>query len=131
MLSCDISNAYLNLLCDDELWTVVGKEFVSLPSTLMQINQAFYGLKSTGNSWHKALSKTLSNMNVEPSRADPYIWLRMSTNSIREEYREWIVGYVKDLLEISEYPKSIMNYFSTYDLKDTVSPPDRYLGANA
>ena len=30
------------------------------------------------NSWHKALSTTLSNMNFEPSRVDPDIWLRMS-----------------------------------------------------
>ena len=69
-------------------------------------------------------------MNFEPSRADPYIWLRMSNNSRGEKYQEWIVVYVDDLLEISGEPKYIMDYFSMYDLKDTVSPPDQYLGAN-
>ena len=69
-------------------------------------------------------------MNFEPSRADPDIWLRMSTNSRGESYRGWIVVYVENLLAISKYPKAIMDYISIYDLKDTASPPDRYLGAN-
>ena len=69
-------------------------------------------------------------MNFEHSMVDPDIWLRMSTNSRGEKCREWIVVYVKDLLEISEDTKYIMDYFSMYNLKDTVSPPGRYLGAN-
>ena len=47
-----------------------------------------------------------------------------------EKYREYIVVYVDNLLTISEYPKYIMDSFSMYDLKYTVSPPDQYLGAN-
>ena len=64
-------------------------------------------------------------MHFEPSKADPDIWLRMSTNLRGEKYREWIVVYVENLLAISKEPKYIMDYFSTYDLKYTVSPPDR------
>ena len=51
-------------------------------------------------------------MHFEPSKADPDIWLRMSTNLRGEKYREWIVVYVDDLLEISEDPKAIMDFFS-------------------
>ena len=65
-----------------------------------------------GNSWNKALSTTLSNMNFEPSRADPDIWVRMSTNSRGEKYREWRVLYVDDSIVISKEPKAIMYYFS-------------------
>ena len=54
----------------------------------------------------------------------------MSTTLRGEEYREWTVVYIDDLLTISEDPKAIMDYFCMYNLKDTVSPPDRYLGAN-
>ena len=78
----------------------------------MQINQSLYGLKYAGTSWNKALSTTLSNMNFEPSRADPDIWVRMSTNSRGEKYREWRVLYVDDSIVISKEPKAIMYYFS-------------------
>ena len=54
----------------------------------------------------------------------------MSTSSRGEKYREWIVVYAENLLAISEDPKSIMDYFSMYNLKDTMSPPDLYIGAN-
>ena len=83
-----------------------------------------------GNSWKKALSTTLSNMNFEPSREDLDIWLMISTNSRGEKYQEWTVVYVENLLAIIEDPKYIINYLNMYDLKDTVSPLDRYLGAN-
>ena len=69
-------------------------------------------------------------MNFEPSRADQDIWIRMSTNSRGEKYWEWIVVYVDDLIAISEDPKAIMDSFSMYDLKETVSLPDQYIGAN-
>ena len=96
----------------------------------MRINQALYGLKFAGNSWYKALCTNLSNMNFEPVMADPDILIRVSNKSREEKYRECIVVYIDNLLEIREEPKYIMDYFSMYDLKDTVSPPDQYLGAN-
>ena len=81
ILSCGISNAYLEAPCGDKICTVAWKEFGSLDGTPMRINRALYGLKYAGNYWNKALSITLSNINFEPSRADPDIWLRMSTDS--------------------------------------------------
>ena len=54
----------------------------------------------------------------------------MSTNLRGEKYLERIVVYVENLLAISEEPKAIMDSFSMYNLKDTASPPYRYLGAN-
>ena len=63
-------------------------------------------------------------MNFEPSRADPDIWLRMSTNSRGEKYQKRIVVYIDYLLVISKEPKSIMDSFIMYNLKDIVSPPD-------
>ena len=83
-----------------------------------------------GSSWHKALPITLSNVNFEPNRKGPDIWLRMSTNLMGEKYQEWIVVYVDDLLATSEDPKAIIDSFSMYYLKYTVIPMDKYLGAN-
>ena len=125
IFSCKNSNAYLEAPRGKKLWTLAGKEFFSLDGTPIQIYRAFYG-----NSWHKAIPTTLSYINFEPSRADPDIWLRMSTNLRGEKYLERIVVYVENLLAISEEPKAITDYFSMYNLKDTASPPDRYLAAN-
>ena len=109
-----------------------GREGVWWPGCApIRINQECFGIKSTGNSWHKALSTTLASMNFEPRRAEPDISLRMSTDLRGEKYWEWIVIYIEDLLAISEEPKAIMDYFSMYNLKDRVSPLDQYLGANA
>ena len=78
----------------------------------MKIQRALYSLKSAGNSWHSALLLTLRNVDFESSRDDPDIWLKLSTNSRGEKYREWIVVYVDDLLAIYENPKAIMDLFS-------------------
>ena len=59
ILSCDISNAYLEAPCGEKLCTVAVKEFGSLAGTPIRINRALYGLKSAGNSWNKAISTTL------------------------------------------------------------------------
>ena len=54
----------------------------------------------------------------------------MSTNLRGENYRQWIVVHVDNLLSISEDPKAIMDSLSFYYLKDTVSPLDRYIRAH-
>ena len=38
ILSCKISNTYLEAPCGEKLWTVAGKDFGSLAGTPMQIN---------------------------------------------------------------------------------------------
>ena len=38
ILPCNLSNAYLEAPCGEKLWTVAGKEFVSLAGTPMRIN---------------------------------------------------------------------------------------------
>ena len=88
IMSCEIYNTYIEAQSGEKPWTVSGKEFVSLAGTPMRINRELYRIKSTGTYWHNALFTTLSNINFEPSRADSDIWLRMSTNSRRDMYRE-------------------------------------------
>ena len=86
IFSCDTSNAYLESPCGEKLWTVAGELFGGLAGIPMLINQELYVLKYVGNSWHKALSTTLSYMNFGPSRANKDIWLRVSNNSRGEKY---------------------------------------------
>jgi len=130
ILSCDIANAYLNAPCTEKIWTVAGPEFGSDAGSVMIIKKAAYGLKSAGSSWAKTLAGTLSDLGFFPSRADPCIHMRRNSRD-GEDYWEWIVVYVDDLMAISHDPDAIMKGIAaSYDLKDTVKPPERYLGAN-
>ena len=131
ILSCDVTNAYLNAPCTERLWTEAGPEFGSDKGSVMILKKAVYGLQSAGSSWHHTLAKTLEEIGFVPSRADPDVWLKEATKPTGERYYQWITCYVDDLLAISHDPKSIMaNIAKTYDFKDGAQPPDRYLGAN-
>ena len=114
IFSCDISNTYLEAPCVEKLLTMAGKEFGSLDGTSTRINQALYGIKYAGNSWHKSLSTTSSDMNFEPSRADADIWIILSTSLRGENYWEWILLYIDNLLSISERMKAIIDSHSIY-----------------
>ena len=64
ILSCNISNAYLESARGEKLWTMIEKEFGIMDGTPMQINQELYEIKSAGNSCNKYLNKNLSVMNA-------------------------------------------------------------------
>ena len=109
VLSCDITNAYLNADCAEKLWIEAGPEFGSEKGSVMKIKKALYGLKSACNSWHATLSDTITSMNFTPSRADPNVYQRMAITDKGERYREWILVYVDDLIAISDKPKDVMD----------------------
>ena len=88
VLSCDVSNTFLEAPCGEKLWTVTGKYFSILAGTPLRINQSLYGIKYAGNYWHKALSTILSRNHFERSRSDQDICLRMSTNFRGDKYWE-------------------------------------------
>ena len=50
ILSCDISNAYLEDSCSKNLWSNAGEEFGSISDIPMKIQRALYCLKTAGNS---------------------------------------------------------------------------------
>ena len=132
ILTCDICNAYLNAPLKSELlWTEAGPEFGSDQGKVMILAKAVYGLKSAGNAWRQTLMSTLQDMNYVPSKADENLYQREAVGENGEVYYEWLLVYVDDLMCISEKPEETMNEIKkTYDLKDTVKTPDRYLGAD-
>ena len=79
ILSCDITNAYLNAPCTEKLWTEAGPEFGSDKGAVMVLKKAVYGLKFAGASWHSTLAQSISDMGFIPSRGDPDVWLRKGT----------------------------------------------------
>ena len=131
VLSCDIGNAYLNVPCVEKLWTLTSPEFGNDASSVMILKKAIYGLQSAGNSWRSTLHSTLEALKLVLSR-DPNLYMRRGQDDpIRGDYYEFVLVYIDDLLCISGDPKSFMDKLGwVYNLKDSVKPPERYLGTN-
>lgn len=132
ILGCDVTNAYLNAPCREKIWVKAGPEFGDdLMGAVMLIRKALYGLKSSGYSWRKTLSETLSDMGYESTVADPDVYRRRGTRTNGNHYYEFVLTYVDDILCVSEKPGATMDILkASYALKEEAAEPDRYLGAN-
>eukprot|EP00978_Attheya_sp_CCMP212_P031213 scaffold117251_cov65-Attheya_sp.AAC.2 len=72
VLSCDVTNAYLNADCREKIWVQAGPEFGEDEGLVMIIKKALYGLtKSSGASWRNMISQTMLDAGYENTYADP------------------------------------------------------------
>jgi len=130
--AADIGNAYLNATTKEKYYIITGPEFGELErGKIALIVRALYGLKSSGAMWRAHFAATLRDMDFTSSLADPDVWMRPSILPNGEEYYEYILVYVDDLLIISHRGIEILELLTSkyqYRLKD-VGPPSRYLGA--
>ena len=65
------------------------------------------------------------------SRADPDVWFRLSKKSTGEEYYEYVLLYVDDVLVIFEKAEAVLHKEIGKDwvLKEaSIGPPSKYLG---
>ena len=127
----DIENAYLTAPCREKVWLRGGIEFGDLSGETLIVEKALYGLKSSGAAFRAFLAETFDNMGFKSSTADPDIWMRPNTKPDGEEYYEYIVCYVDDVLGISMEAKEMMQEIQK-DFrfkKDKIEPPKMYLGA--
>ncbi len=73
----------------------------------------------------------MGQLGFPPSRADPDIWLRLSKQSTGEEYYEYVLFYVDNVLIISENAgtvlrKEIGQHFVLRE--ESIGPQSQYLG---
>jgi Reverse transcriptase (RNA-dependent DNA polymerase) len=131
ILGCYVSNAYQNAPCREKIWVNTGPEFGSDEGKVMIVRKALYGLKSSGFSWKKTLTQNLEDMGYKSSIADPDVFIQPAAKPDGTKYYEFLLTYVNDCLCVSACPENTMDVLGKiYDLKDTVKPPERYLGAN-
>ena len=77
------------------------------------ITKALYGLKSSGASFRAHLAKHLEEeLGFKSTEADPDVWLRPAVKPDGEEYYEYVLCYVDDILAISYDPDRIMKQIS-------------------
>jgi hypothetical protein len=132
ILAADVQNAYLNAETKEKVYTIAGLEFgpenVGRP---VMIVRALYGLKSSGARWRDHMAATIREAGFFNCLADPDVWMRPAVKPTGDEYYEYILCYVNDLLVISHDAQAIMTHMSKhYTLKEgSVHEPDVYLGA--
>ena len=54
------------------------------------------------------MARKLDDIGFQSSPADPDVWLRPAAKFNGEEYYEWVLMYVDDILAISMYPTAIL-----------------------
>ena len=133
VLAADIKGAYLTAPCREKVVTIAGEEFgTELKGKVLKITRAIYGLKSSGASFRSFLAEHLHSMDYRPSLADPDVWMRPAIKpDSKQEYWEYVLTYVDDILAISSNPLATMKQIqSKFKLKnDKIAHPTDYLGA--
>ena len=90
----DIGNAYLEAITEEKVFVVAGPEFSDREGRILIIHKALYGLKSSGKRFWEKLHDELIGLGFTPSKADPQIWMRPTSQGDAYEY---IAVYVDDL----------------------------------
>ena len=128
----DIENAYLTAPCREKVWMRGDKLFGELEGKVLIVKKALYGLRSSSAAFRSFLAETLDNMGFKSSEADPDVWLRPAIKPDGEEYYEYILCYVDDVLGISINAKELLQEVQK-DFKfkkDEIKPPNFYLCGN-
>ena len=71
-----------------------------------------YGLKSAGVSFRAFMANQLDEMEFESSTADPDVWMRPATKPDGEQYYEYILVYVDDIISVSHKAAEVMKEIS-------------------
>jgi hypothetical protein len=131
VMGADISNAYLQAPTTEKVWTVLSAEWGADAGRRAIIVRALYGLKSSGAAYRNHFASNLRELNFRSCLADPDVWLRHGRRQNGEEYYEYLLVYVDDLLALSEQPQAILDDINSYfKLKPgSVGSPNLYLGA--
>jgi hypothetical protein len=98
VLGADVQNVFLTAPCKEKVWRTAGIEFGAEQGKNLFVVRALYGLKSASASFRTYMAKKLDEMGFKSSVADPDVWMRPATKIDGEEYYEYILMYVNDIL---------------------------------
>ena len=67
-----------------------------------------------------------------PSKVDPDVWIRPTTKSNGEQYYEYLLVYIDNIMSIIEEPEITINKLKRrFSIREeTVESPKKYLGAD-
>jgi hypothetical protein len=135
VMTADIQNAYLTAPCREKIWCKAGREFEAFGiqhNTPLLIVRALYGLKSSGAAFRAFCAEQLDKMNYHSTTGDPDVWIRPCVDSHGNEFYEYMLVYVDDVMSISFDPEASINQLKDhgFTLKGGKAiEPESYVGA--
>jgi Reverse transcriptase (RNA-dependent DNA polymerase) len=126
-----VQKAFLAAPDKEKCWMVAGPEFGPEDGKTFLVVKALYGLKSASFSFRSYMAEKLAAMNFRSTIANPDVWLRAAVKGDSEQYYEYVLMYVDDILVISCDAKGILEGIQgTFKLKnDKIKAPEFFLGA--
>ena len=128
----DVQNAFLSAPNLEKIWLRAGNEFGSEQGKVFIVVRALYGLKSAAAAFRAFMASKLEELGFKSSVANPDVWMRAATKENGEDYYEYILMYVDDILAISRDAKALLISMEGGTVKyknGKIEPPDTYLGA--
>ena len=129
---CDVQNAFLSADNLEKHWLRAGPEFGNEQGKVFIVVRALYGLKSASAAFRSFMAKKLDEIGFKSSQADPDVWLRPAIKPNGDEYYEYVLCYVDDILAISMNATEVLRSLKGESVKfknDKIAPPEMYLGA--
>jgi Reverse transcriptase (RNA-dependent DNA polymerase) len=99
----DVGNAYLEAKTKQKVYIVAGPEFGPMEGHTLFIDEALYGVRSSGLCWHQRFADVLRDIRFTPRKVKAYILMREG-----DGVYEYIAVYVDDLLISSRNPEEIV-----------------------
>ena len=97
----DIHNACLNAENREKFWMRTDPEFLELKGKNFIIKKALYVLKSAGPSFRSFVASNLDEIGFTSCVAGPYFCRLTEFKHEGEEYYEYVVIYVDDIISVS------------------------------
>ena len=132
VMGADIQNAFLSAPNKEKNWIKAGPEFGPEQGKVFIVVRALYGLKSACAAFRAFMARKLDKIGFSSCVADPDVWLRPGKKANGDDYYEYIVMYVDDILAISEKPEAVLKSLEGNTVKyknGKIGPPEVYLGA--
>ena len=85
----------------EKVWLRAGPEFGHLEGQIFIVRKALYGLKGASASFRSHFAKRLDECGFKSSGGDPDVWLRPAIKPDGEEFYEYVMGYIDDIIAVS------------------------------
>ena len=85
-----------------------GNEFGTEQGKVFIVVRALYGLKSAAAAFRAFMASKLEELGFKSNVADPDVWMRAATKENGDEYYEYVLMYVDDILAISTDAKGLL-----------------------
>ena len=109
VMSCNISNAYLNTPCKEKIWFIARLECGTSAGMVCKLTRALYELKSLGTTWWAMFSTFIKEgLGFTPTQINPNVYYRRNVKANGDHYYEYLLICVDDVLVVSHSPLTVM-----------------------